>query len=209
MGDGPSGQMLTLTEKRADNSSSHLYMIMQYCHWHIFKAHTPVALVPQSRMQQGFHIPCVFVVLDHPLLASLLEYRHAVTLFDGATYVCVVVAQKNVYTVGMDHLLPLGRGAGGKNGPESDELQMACLMGLMSGLAAAPEVQRISPFHVAELKNAVAGAVVQSGTISDKPLSDAGLDGTGEIIQVREIPGHSCCIFACSSYFRSSIHPSA
>lgn len=102
----------------------------------------------------------------------------------------------------MDHLLPLGRGAGGTSGTESNELQMACLMGLMSGLAAAPEVQRISPLHASELKNAVAGAVVQSGTISDKPLTDTGLDGTGEIIQVR----HTCsrCIFSCSSYFEAS-----
>ena len=84
----------------------------------------------------------------------------------------------------MDHLLHLGRGAGGTRGAESDELQVACLMGLVSFLAAVPEVQRVSPFHASELKNAVAGAIVQSGNIQDKPLTDAGLDGTGEVIQV-------------------------
>lgn len=91
----------------------------------------------------------------------------------------------------MDHLLHLGRGAGGKRGTESDELQMACLMGLVSFLAAAPEVQRISPLHASELKNAVAGAIVQSGNIADRPLMEAGLDGTGEIIQVYTVRDHT------------------
>ena len=84
----------------------------------------------------------------------------------------------------MDHLLHLGRGAGGNSGGESDELQVACLMGLVSYLAGIPEVQRVSPFHQARLLNAVAGAIVQSGNIVDRPLTDAGLDGTGEVIQV-------------------------
>lgn len=86
----------------------------------------------------------------------------------------------------MDHLLHLGRGAGGTRGAESDELQMACLMGLVSYLATVPEVQRISPLHASELKNAVAGAIVQSGNADDRPLTEAGLDGTGEVIQVRD-----------------------
>lgn len=84
----------------------------------------------------------------------------------------------------MDHLLHQGRGAGGNSGAESDELQMACLMGLVSYLAGLPEVQRISPFHESRLLNAVAGAIAQSGNIVDRPLNDAGLDGTGEVIQV-------------------------
>lgn len=96
----------------------------------------------------------------------------------------------------MDHLLPLGQGAGGKSGEESDELKMACLMGLVSVLAAVPEVQRISPLHASELKNAVAGAIVQSGNIAEKPLTDAGLDGAGEIIQVSDT---SLCL-VCSWY---------
>ena len=33
--------------------------------------------------------------------------------------------------------------------------------------------------------NAVAGAIVQSGNAVDRPLTEAGLDGTGEVIQVR------------------------
>lgn len=84
----------------------------------------------------------------------------------------------------MEHLLYGGRGAGGKEGEEADELQMACFMGLLSFFAATPEVQRIAPLHVPQLLNAVAGAIVQSGNIADKPLTAAGLDGTGEIIQV-------------------------
>ena len=84
----------------------------------------------------------------------------------------------------MDHLLHQGRGAGGSTGAESDELQMACLMGLVSYLAGLPEVQRVSPFHEARIMNAVAGAIVQSGNVVDRPLTEAGLDGTGEVIQV-------------------------
>ena len=87
----------------------------------------------------------------------------------------------------MDHLLHLGRGAGGSTGAESDELQMACLMGLVSYLAGLPEVQRVSPFHESRLMNAVAGAIVQSGKDGDRPLTEAGLDGTGEVIQVRPL----------------------
>lgn len=86
----------------------------------------------------------------------------------------------------MDHRLHLGRRAGGKRGAESNELQVACLMGLVSFLAAVPEVQRISPLHALELKDAMAGAIVQSGNIADRPVTEVGLDGTGEVIQVRD-----------------------
>ena len=85
----------------------------------------------------------------------------------------------------MDHLLYRGKGAGGSTGAESDELQMACLMGLVSFLSGLPEVQRVSPFHETRIMNAVAGAIVQSGNGADRPLTKAGLDGTGEVIQVR------------------------
>lgn len=90
-----------------------------------------------------------------------------------------------LHTAGMDHLLHLGRGSGGSTGAESDELQMACLMGLVSYLSGLPEVQRVSPFHESRIMNAVAGAIVQSGNNVDRPLTEAGLDGTGEVIQVR------------------------
>ena len=62
---------------------------------------------------------------------------------------------------------------------------MARLMGLVSYLAGLPEVQRVSPFHEARILNAVAGAIVQSGNDVDRPLTEAGLNGTGEVIQVR------------------------
>ena len=90
-----------------------------------------------------------------------------------------------LHTAGMDHLLHLGRGSGGSTGAESEELQMACLMGLVSYLSGLPEVQRVSPFHESRILNAVAGAIVQSGNDIDRPLTDAGLDGTGEVIQVK------------------------
>lgn len=77
---------------------------------------------------------------------------------------------------GMDHLLP------GKQAPS--ETRTACYMGLLSQLAAKPEVLRVSPFQSATLHNAVANALVQSATTTQTPLLDAGLDGTGEVIQV-------------------------
>lgn len=61
----------------------------------------------------------------------------------------------------MDHLLHDGRGVGGAEGAESDDLHVACLMGLLSFFASIPEVQRIGPLNVPQLSNAVAGAIVQ------------------------------------------------
>lgn len=60
---------------------------------------------------------------------------------------------------------------------------MACFMGLVSYLASVPEVLRVAPLHRTKILNAVAKAISQSATITDTPLSDAGLDGTGEVIQ--------------------------
>ncbi|CAN0059252.1 unnamed protein product [Scytosiphon promiscuus] len=77
---------------------------------------------------------------------------------------------------GLDHLLP------GREPPS--EAKMACFMGLLSQLAAKPEVLRISPLHRTRPLNAVGNAVVQSATTMETPLLDAGLDGTGEVIQV-------------------------
>lgn len=85
--------------------------------------------------------------------------------------------------LGLDHLLPPGRGAGGSKGAESEELKVACFMGLVSYLASVPEVLRVAPLHRTKILNAVAKAIGQSATITDTPLSDAGLDGTGEVIQ--------------------------
>lgn len=70
---------------------------------------------------------------------------------------------------------------------QPDELQMACLMGLMSVLAATPEVLRITPLHKPEILNAVAASIIQSASsnTSQTPLREAGLDGSGQVIQVR------------------------
>ena len=46
-------------------------------------------------------------------------------------------------------------------------------------------MQRVSPFHESRILNAGAGAIVQSGNDIDRPLTDAGLDVTGEVIQVK------------------------
>ncbi|CAM9423631.1 unnamed protein product, partial [Ectocarpus sp. 12 AP-2014] len=85
---------------------------------------------------------------------------------------------------GMDHLLPEGRGAGGNEGPEADELQVACFMALLSFLASRPEVLRVSPARAIKLLNAAAYHNVQSANLTESPMTDAGLDGTGEVIQI-------------------------
>lgn len=86
---------------------------------------------------------------------------------------------------GLDHLLPNGRGAGGREGEEAEELKATCFMGLLSYLASTPEVLRISSLHKSKFLNAIAKAISQSATTTDTPLTDSKLDGTGEVIQVR------------------------
>lgn len=83
-------------------------------------------------------------------------------------------------------MLPDGRGAGGREGEESEELRAACYMGLLSYLTFTPEVLRVSPLYQFKILNAVASSITQSGStdIAEKPLTAAGLDGTGEVIQV-------------------------
>ena len=70
---------------------------------------------------------------------------------------------------------------------ESTELRVACFMGLVSFLSSRLEVLRVSPRHGARLLNAAARSVIQSATLTEAPLTAAGLNGTGEIIQVRRL----------------------
>lgn len=88
--------------------------------------------------------------------------------------------------LGLDHLLFSGRGAGGSDEEESTELHVACFMGLVSFFAGRPEVLRLSPRHTKRVLNEAARGIIQSASATDTPLTDAGLDGTGEVIQVRE-----------------------
>ncbi|CAN0539255.1 unnamed protein product, partial [Scytosiphon promiscuus] len=67
---------------------------------------------------------------------------------------------------------------------EPTELRVACLMGLVSFLSGRVEVLRVSPRHTARLLNAVARTIIQSATLTEAPLTAAGLNGTGQIIQV-------------------------
>lgn len=64
-------------------------------------------------------------------------------------------------------------------------MRIACFMGLVSFLAGRAEVLRVAPRHAKRLYNAAARAIIQSATLTKAPLTAAGLDGTGEIIQVR------------------------
>ena len=84
----------------------------------------------------------------------------------------------------MDQLMNQGRGAGGSVGRQSDELKTSCRFGFHSYGEWVRNSQSAGPFHEARIMNAVAGAIVQSGNVVDRPLTEAGLDGTGEVIQV-------------------------
>eukprot|EP00904_Undaria_pinnatifida_P011011 jgi/Undpi1/703/HiC_scaffold_10.g04167.m1 len=83
----------------------------------------------------------------------------------------------------LDHLLYIESGAMGSD-EESMELRMACFMGLVSFLSGRLEVLRVSPRHEARVMNAAARTMIQSATLTRAPLTAAGLDGTGEVIQV-------------------------
>ncbi|CAM9440484.1 unnamed protein product [Choristocarpus tenellus] len=95
----------------------------------------------------------------------------------------------HVVLTGLDHLMP-----GGdlwtptekiEGWSEEPDAQMACLMTLISYLLSRPEVVRVTPEIQKRTLNAVATAITQSATITEKPLAMVGLDGTGEVIQVR------------------------
>ncbi|CAM9227955.1 unnamed protein product, partial [Laminaria digitata] len=86
---------------------------------------------------------------------------------------------------GLGHLLYTASGDAWDN-EEAAELRVACFMGLVSFLSGRMEVLRIAPRHSKRLLNAVAQAVIQSGTITETPLTAAGLDGTGQVIQVTD-----------------------
>ncbi|CAN0335611.1 unnamed protein product, partial [Ectocarpus fasciculatus] len=90
----------------------------------------------------------------------------------------------SLMVAGLDHLLFSGRGAGGSHEEESTELHVACFMGLVSFLAGRPEVLRVSPRHTKRMLNEAARGIIQSASATNTPLTDAGLDGTGEVIQV-------------------------
>lgn len=98
---------------------------------------------------------------------------------------------------GLDHLLYSGRGAGGSSHEgEATELHVACFMGLVSFLAGRLEVIRVATWHSQELFNGAARATIQSATVTSTPLTDAGLDGTDQVIQVRS------CVVCWAVYIR-------
>lgn len=67
---------------------------------------------------------------------------------------------------------------------EATELHVACFMGLASFLASRQEVLRVAPRHAAKMHDAAVRAIIQTATSTETPLTAAGLDGAGEIIQV-------------------------
>lgn len=67
---------------------------------------------------------------------------------------------------------------------DNSESRMACFMYFLLHQASKPEVLRVSPMPRSRPLNDVSNAIVQSANIVDTPLLDAGLDGSGEVIQV-------------------------
>jgi hypothetical protein len=66
------------------------------------------------------------------------------------------------------------------------EADSACLMTLLAYLSAEPAVMYLESYPVLSPFNAYAAAVSQSGgSLGDTPLWDAGINGTGQIVQVR------------------------
>lgn len=66
---------------------------------------------------------------------------------------------------------------------------MACLMGLISFLASRPEAARVSALPRGELANEVATRIVQGASETRTPLWDRGVDGSGQVVQVRKAVG--------------------
>lgn len=90
--------------------------------------------------------------------------------------------EQKKFNTGIDHLLPSTEPS--IDDEDAKELQMACFMGLLAFLADRPEVLRVSSLHMPTTFNAEARAIIQSAGVEETPLSDAGLDGTGEVVQV-------------------------
>lgn len=97
---------------------------------------------------------------------------------------------------GLAHLLYNGRGARGQR-EEEEELHVACFMGFVSFLAGRIEVLRVAPWHAKVVFNAAARANIQTATATSTPLTDAGLNGTGEVIQVGGF-SDGALFYACS-----------
>ncbi|CAM9548318.1 unnamed protein product, partial [Hapterophycus canaliculatus] len=70
-------------------------------------------------------------------------------------------------------------------------------MGLVSFLASRAETLRVATRHRQGLLNSSARANIQSATLTDTPFTDAGLDGTGQVIQVIDSGvDETSCFFA-------------
>lgn len=103
------------------------------------------------------------------------------------------------------HLLPgenpdrdVGQLSLGSSSDEQREREKtACLMGLVSFLAAQPQVARISALPRAELSNAVAGRIVQGASATTSPVWDLGVDGSGQVVQVRKRDGRENGLSVC------------
>lgn len=62
----------------------------------------------------------------------------------------------------------------------------ACLTSIVAYFATHPEVIFLETFPIVKPSDAIAAATVQSGEQTSTPLWDAGLDGSGQIIQVAD-----------------------
>lgn len=60
----------------------------------------------------------------------------------------------------------------------------ACLMTLLAYLSAEPTVMYLEAFPVVSTFNVYASGIAQSGSVGNLPLFNAGINGTGQILQV-------------------------
>lgn len=90
-----------------------------------------------------------------------------------------------IFRSGIGHLLASASASSSSPLKLSGQERTSCLMGLVSFLVSRSETARISALPRAETFNAVASCIVQSGTENSTKLWDYGLDGTGQVIQVR------------------------
>ena len=123
------------------------------------------------------HLSCLSAITSRPFLLVWGAGANALLVLLEVYAKAIKILNVHIHFSGVDHLLP--------SEEFPSETKMACYMILLMQLADKAEVLRVSPIHKEKLQNYLSNAVVQSATQTSTPLLDAGLDGEGEVIQVR------------------------
>ena len=69
---------------------------------------------------------------------------------------------------------------------KNDEMFHTCIVSMVAYLSTRAEVCSLSPIRKSGLKNTEAQWIVQSGTNDARPFWDAGIKGSGQVIQVSD-----------------------